>query len=148
MSYSSELLCPNLIKWVIPGHHCHTHPQTWVCNLPLPELVQMEMGLPKYLDILTVVILLWKLHQEEKLTSEKHGVGRRNSLWDRSPFDKPKVTAWIILKTYVVMEVDFAHLTNSHRRNMQLWRKYLAVPIIPCLISKQEQPIKQRHRMS
>ena len=72
---------------MILGHHCHAHPQTWACSLQLPELVWMETGLLKHLDILPVLVYFERYirreaHRGEGLEREQRSLPKAGILWE------------------------------------------------------------------
>ena len=87
------------------------------------------------------------MHQKRSSQRGKSGMGRKKSSKGRNPLGKTKGHRLLNLDT-VYSNVSLFYLRRSHRRNMRLWRRYLAVPVIPCFTSNQEQPVEHRHQRS
>lgn len=84
---------------------------------------------------------------EEKLTEGKVWDGKKKVFQRQESFGKTKGHRLLNLDT-VYSNVNLFYLRRSHRWNMRLWRRYLAVPVIPRFTSDQEQPVEHRHQRS
>ena len=98
----------------------------------------------------SISFLCWfilKGTSEEKLTEGKVWRGTKEVSQRQESFGKTKGHRLLNLDP-VYSNVRLFHLRRCYWWNMQLWRKYLAVPAIPHFTSNQKESVEHRHQRS